>query len=385
MSEKRRKKGKKKKIIVFAIELVVLVILLIGFFIYSKVGKLDQQAELNPEDLSINNLDSETKQLLEGYTCIALFGVDNRSNGDYEEGNSDSIMIAVINNDTKEVKIVSVYRDTFLNVYDTTYQKANAAYSKGAYKYAVSMLNKNLDLAIVDYVAVDFNAVAEAVDLLGGVEITVTDEEVNIMNGNAVADGHQVQDYIAEIEEVTGKTSSHLSGGGTYNMDGVQALAYSRIRYTAGDDYKRTERQREVISKMVEKAKSASLTTLNSLVNNLFPLIKTSLSNKDILVLASNAMSYELDGTQGWPFNLTSGTFGSRGSLVVPCDLATNVTDLHRFLFDETSYTPSSTVQGISDKIVNETGCTVNSSTRDENPLDAADTTGVITTDDAAE
>ena len=154
-------------------------------------------------------------------------------------------------------KLISVYRDTFLNVKDDTYGKINSAYAKGnGAKGAIAALNKNLNLDIVDYVVVDFGALVDAVDLLGGVELTLTDQEVQIMNDN----------YIDEINSVTNHNSSKLSGGGVHTVDGVQALAYCRIRYTAGNDFKRTERQRTVLTKMIEKAKGSGITTIGSMI-----------------------------------------------------------------------------------------------------------------------
>jgi len=363
MSTKIKKKSKSsntKKILIFIVELLVLALLLVGLYVYTKLGRIESGPTITREEAQINELDEQTQKVLSGYTCFAMFGLDNRETGNYDGGNSDSIMIAVINNDTKEVKIVSVYRDTFLNVYDTSYQKVNSAYTKDGVRSAVAALNKNLDLAITDYVCVDFNALVEAIDMLGGIELTVTDEEVGYMNSI----------YIGEIEQVTGKTSSLLPGGGTYNVDGCQALAYCRVRYTSGDDFKRTERQRLVLTKMIEKVKKANLTQLNSLVDAMLKYVKTSMSSADILSLASNVMSYEIAGQHGWPFELTTGTYGEKGSLVVPCDLYTNVDELHKYLFDDDSYSPSSTVQAISDEVKNYTGCTTESTTRRDNPLD---------------
>lgn len=368
MSTKRRKKKKTNKIIVFAIEIIVLVALLIGLFVYSKLNKVENTGEIDKGEVNIE-LDSETAQALEGYTNIALFGLDNRSTGSYNGGNSDCIMIASINNDTKEVKLLSVYRDTFLNVKDDTYNKINSAYSYGGPKGAIAALNKNLNLDIVNYVAVDFGAVVDAVDLLDGIELTLTDEEVKIMNDN----------YIDEINQVTDHNSSKLSGGGTYTVDGVQALAYCRIRYTAGDDFKRTERQRTVLTKMIEKAKGSSISTISSLIDSMFDEISTSFSSKDLLALASNVMDYELADTHGWPFELCTGNYGSKGSLVVPTDLETNVKELHKYLFEEENNI-SNTVTGISDYIVNYTGCSTSAATRKDNPLTGDDNTSTTDT-----
>lgn len=368
-TSRRKKKNKKNKVVIFAVEIIVLVVLLVGMYMYFKLDKVNSTGEdFKPEDVAVE-LDAETKEALKGYTNIALFGLDNRSTGNYDGGNSDCIMIASINNDSKEVKLISVYRDTFLSVKEDTFNKINSAYSYGGPKGAIAALNKNLNLDITNYVSVDFAAVVDAVDLLDGIELTLTDEEVKIMNDN----------YIDEINEVTKHSSSKLSSGGTYTVDGVQALAYCRIRYTAGDDFKRTERQREVLGKMIDKAKGSSISTVSSLIDTMFGEISTSFTSKELLSLASSVMDYELAGNHGWPFELCTGNFGSKGSIVVPTDLETNVVELHQYLFNEKN-TVSNTVKGLSEYIVNYTGCTTNATTRYDNPLTGDDNTSTTDT-----
>lgn len=368
-TSRRKKKNKKNKVVIFAVEIIVLVVLLVGMYMYFKLDKVNSTGEdFKPEDVAVE-LDAETKEALKGYTNIALFGLDNRSTGNYDGGNSDCIMIASINNDSKEVKLISVYRDTFLSVKEDTFNKINSAYAYGGPKGAIAALNKNLNLDITNYVSVDFAAVVDAVDLLDGIELTLTDEEVKIMNDN----------YIDEINEVTKHSSSKLSSGGTYTVDGVQALAYCRIRYTAGDDFKRTERQREVLGKMIDKAKGSSISTVSSLIDTMFGEISTSFTSKELLSLASSVMDYELAGNHGWPFELCTGNFGSKGSIVVPTDLETNVVELHQYLFNEKN-TVSNTVKGLSEYIVNYTGCTTNATTRYDNPLTGDDNTSTTDT-----
>ena len=368
MSTKRKKKKRKNKIVLFVVEIIILAALLVGLYVYSRMNQVDSTGEIEQEEVNVE-LDSETAEVLKGYTNIALFGLDNREVGKYTSGNSDTIMIASINNDTKKVKLVSVYRDTFLNVKDDTYRKINAAYALGGPKGAIAALNKNLNLDIVDYVSVDFGAVVDAVDLLDGIELELTNQEVQIMNDN----------YIDEINKVTNHSSSKLSGGGTHTVDGVQALAYCRIRYTAGDDFKRTERQRTVLTKMIEKAKGSSLTTIGGMIDSMMDEISTSLTSKDLLKLAGDVMGYELAGTHGWPFELCTGNYGSQSSLVVPTDLETNVKELHEYLFDEKNNV-SNTVTGLSDYIRNYTGCTPESTTRFDNPLTDDDNTSTVDT-----
>ncbi len=357
MAKKKKRATKKqrarRKIIIVAVEILVLLIVLGILFVYQKMAKLDTGNVIHRTDIKMNDLPETTDEVLESYTNIAIFGLDNRSNGYYSSGNSDVIMVASINNQTKEVKLVSVYRDTLLDIGDDKYRKANAAFAYGGAEQAINMLNTNLDLDITDYVAVDFRAVAEAVDILGGVEIELTSEEARLMNGQS-----KYQDYIGEIMEVTGKRSSYVSAG-YQTLDGVQATAYARIRYTAGDDFKRTERQRLVITKMVEKALDSDLGTINELVDTVFPLVETSMTQTDILLLAKDVFSYSMGETTGFPFDKGTMDISSKvGDCVVPLDLESNVEQLHEFFFGETDYEASANVKANSRDIIDLTGMT---------------------------
>lgn len=342
------KKRRKIKIIVFILELIVLLVVLAALYVSIKMSKLDSGEKIDKNEHKVNqDMNEQTTQTMEKYTNIALFGLDNRSNGNFEQGNSDVIIICSINEKTREVRLVSVYRDTYLDMTDSKhgYRKANAAYAYGGYTQAVNMLNVNLDLDIEDYVSFDFNAVASAIDILGGVEIEITNQEAKAMLG-----------YIEEVARLSGKKANYLYKGGTYLLDGVQATAYARVRQTAGDDYKRTERQRLVIEKMVEKALQTDLLTINSLIDEIFPKIKTSFTNAELLLLAKDAFSYRLGENTGFPFEKTTANLGYGLDCVVPVDLVCNVEQLHRFLFENEEYEVSYTVQQISDQIVKDTG-----------------------------
>ncbi len=359
-----RRQRRKRKLILFIVEVLVILILLAALFVIIKLNKLNNTGDLDEDKLNIN-IDAKTQELLDGYTNIALFGIDNRSTGKYESGNSDCIMIASINNDTKEVRLISVYRDSFLAVDDDdNLRKLNAAYAKGGPTGAVAALNKNLDLDIKEYVAVDFNAVMEVVDALGGIELDISSKEAETM-----------KIYINEMNEVMGTNGTAVSGPGLQTVNGIQALAYCRDRYSGGDDYGRTERQRTVISKIVEKAKAASLPTLNKVIDKLFPDISTSLSSSEILGLAAGIKDYELADTQGWPFQLTTERMGGKlGDVVVPTDLETNVNLLHQYLFDVEDYETTQTVKNISKSVINASGKTALDTVRDTNPFTAEDT-----------
>lgn len=339
------KKRRKRKILIIVgiiLLLIVAAVALAYSYVQSKLGKI-QSSEMNMDKVVVNE-ELETNKVIKGYTNIALFGLDTRDE-DLSRANSDAIIIASINNDTKEVKLVSIYRDTYLYIGGDLYRKANAAYANGGAERAVSTLNENFDLKIQDYISVDFNALAEIVDLLGGIELTVDEAESVHLNN-----------YCVETSEVTGKSYEKLPGAGTYNMNGVQATSYSRIRYTAGNDFKRTERQREVIEKIVEKVKKADVGTLNKIMDGIFPMIRTSMTQSEMISMGMGMLSYNITETIGFPYDHKTGGKGGSGDDEVPQTLESNVVKLHEFLFGTEDYNPSARVKDLSQKIQKLTG-----------------------------
>lgn len=307
----------------------------------SKLNKLDTE-EIPAEDIVVNK---QAEEAGEGYTNVALFGIDSRS-GELEIGTrSDCIIVASLNNKTKEIRMISVYRDTILDIKDGQLQKCNAAYSFGGPTQAINMLNKNLDLDIQDYATVDFAAIANAIDLLGGIEIDLKPEEIAPLNK-----------FVKETARVAGKKAHTVSEAGLQQLDGVQATTYARIRSTAGGDFTRTERQRLVIEKIAEKAQQSDLATINKIIDELFPTIKTSFSATEILSYAKDFMKYKIGDSSGFPFDKTTATISGLGSIVIPVDLESNVQELHKFLYDKEGYAPSAEVKNISSAIVARVG-----------------------------
>lgn len=346
-SSRRAKKRKKAKMITFAIEAVVLVVLLLVLYVLNRTERFSKVVfdDKVVQD-SVNELTEETLETMEEYTNIALFGLDTRQAGSLGKGNrSDTIMVASINNKTKDVKIVSIYRDSYLNLANDKYRKCNEAYSIGGPEQAVAMLNMNLDLKIDHYMSVDFLAVSEVVDLLGGIEIDVDEYEIEHLNN-----------YTVETSKVTGKKTNKLKSTGLQTLDGVQATSYCRIRYTAGDDFKRTERQREVLETIAKKAKTMSVSQLDEIIKAVFPMCATNMTVDQLLAIAADGLSYNIKGTTGFPFDVTTDSVGSAGSCVIPVDMEKNVKQLHNYLFESENYAPSETVVKISNKIKNDTG-----------------------------
>ena len=346
-ASRKSKKNKKAKMITFAVEALILVVLLVVLYVLNRTERLSKVTyDDKVVEQSVNELTEETLETMDQYTNIALFGLDTRQAGSLGKGNrSDTIMIASINNKTKDVKIVSVYRDSYLNLANDKYRKCNEAYSIGGPEQAVAMLNMNLDLKIDRYMSVDFLAVSEVVDLLGGIEIDVDEYEIEHLNN-----------YTVETSKVTGKSTTKLKSTGLQTLDGVQATSYCRIRYTKGDDFKRTERQREVLETIAQKAKTMSATKLDEIIKAVFPMCATNMTVDELLAIAKDGLSYNIVDTTGFPFDVQTGSVGSAGSCVIPVDMEKNVSQLHKYLFNVDNYQPSETVSKISDRIKNDTG-----------------------------
>ncbi len=343
--QKKKKKRRRRRVVLLCFELFILAILCVVGYGMLKLGKLDINI-LNPNNLEVYK---DTGP----YTNIACFGLDSR-NGELEGGvQSDSIMIVSINNETNDVTLTSVYRDTLLLQADGSYEKANSAYNRGGPEAAISLLNRNFDLDIRNYVSVNFSALVDVIDALGGLEIDMTQEEAFYCNG-----------YAFETAQVVGKEMTKEDCidevAGTQLLDGIHAVGYARIRYTEGNDFKRTERQREVLELTVEKAKKANLLTLNKIVDEVFPQISTSLSITDMLGFAANILNYNIVGKTGFPYAVTTSEDVSNhtGSYVVPIDFIGNVSMLHQNIFAEEWYEPSSKVKQIHDDIIYLTGVT---------------------------
>ena len=367
--KKRRKKKKSRKIVLFVFEILLLAILLVAAYFIGMVNRVKYE-NMSETEAGINDdLSKDTLESLEGYTYIAVFGLDNRSANNYQEGNSDVVMIASIDNKTKNVKLVSVYRDTFLSVGGGTYFKCNNAYARGGAKQAVQMLNSNLDLDIKEYVCVDWAAVVEVIDDLGGLDLNITQGEMN-----------QINKYKKDVDGVTGKNTPNVTQYGLVHLDGTQATTYARIRKLSGDDFKRASRQRIVLQAMLEKAKKANPATLVKICNSVVDDISTTLSLDQMVSLAKDVTKYKISSTTGFPTDLTTKNMPRCGDTVIPADLVTNVKKLHEYMFDDATYTPSQTVQAISDTIVNTTGITADSAKI--NTSDYNETVGATGTDE---
>lgn len=337
---KKRRARRRKRAFFMIMEFLILFVLLAVGYVMVKYGKIQLNA-FGDGDIVFND---GVKQ--EGYTTIALFGGDSRE-GQLEAGtHADTIIVASIDNETKEIRLISIYRDTLVQEANGRLKKANNAYFQGGPQEAINMLNRNFDLDIEHYVTVDFKALADTIDLLGGIEMDVSAEEAIETNK-----------YIVETAMVVDKEVNYVSEG-VQILDGVQAVTYARIRKNVGGDYARTERQRLVIQKVVEKAKQTDLVTINAIIDKVFPQISTSFPLGELVKLAAGVLQYELGETGGFPFEHADSSIDGVGSVVVPLGVAENVEELHAFLYPKDEYTVSQTVIDIASEIEDASGYT---------------------------
>ena len=341
--------GKKKKVL-FVLEIVVLLLFIGGLYVYGQISsRLDkiEQPKLDKESIMVN----PEAPTMSGYSTYALFGIDSRGvDSEYSAQNSDTMIIVSVNNDTKEVKMASVYRDTLLNIGNDTYTKANAAYAYGEAEQAISMLNTNLDLHITDYATADFSALVEVIDDLGGLDIDMSYAELVHMNNYCVETSKVTGKDYTPIELPEPKPEDEEAIIGTYHLNGVQATSYCRIRYTASMDMGRTERQRKVLGMLFTKAKSAGVSTIFNIMDDVFPMVTTSLSKNDILKLLPTMIGYSFGENTGFPFNYKFSNV--KGSVIVATNLENDVVELHKFLYNDQSYTPSAEVAQRSNQIL---------------------------------
>lgn len=340
---KNKKKIKWLKVLgIILLTIILIIALLIGsvyMYIRSKLSKINT-VQLDESQLGIT---AEASTKLTKYRNIAIFGVDSRED-DYGKGNrSDCIIIASINNETKEVRLISVYRDTYVNIQGHGLDKITHAYSYGEAPLAINTLNTNLDLNISEFITVNFDSVSDAVDALGGVTIDIEDDEIKYINN-----------YIDATAQITHKTSSHITSAGKQNLDGVQAVAYSRIRYTEGWDYKRTERMRTVIEAMANKLKSENIVEINKFIDVIFPKVYTNMDQKTVMSMIPDMINYKISTSIGWPYEVKGITLDRWYG--VPVTLESNVVKIHQELFEDQDYTLPDSIKTTSDAIIKKTG-----------------------------
>ena len=301
------------------------------------------------------------KNKFKGFYTVALFGIDARD-GKMDAGvNSDSIIIVSINQDTGKIVLSSIYRDTWLNIPNNDgsssdrFRKINSAFCTGGAKAAINTLNTNLDLDISDYITINFEGLATIIDMLGGIDINITEDE-----------RYYINHYMDENMAVTGIKSSYVKKSGQVHLDGLQATAFCRIRYCSftdpngnkyTDDLGRTARHRYVLSLLVAKAKAAGVSKLLDIAEYVFSedanLIRTSIEYDLMMEMIPAFIDYELGETKGFPFtyDFPKSSLTNGESAIAVGGLVYNVSKLHEFLYGDKNYKPSDHVEQLDEKL----------------------------------
>ena len=322
-----------KSVLIGAIAVLLVILgVIIGISVAKNNGGNDNTESVgsdtqNTEDDKQVYVPSTQKEVEEadGQETFVIFGVDSRTNQLGKGTRSDSIMIVHVNHDEKTVKVASVFRDCMVHIEGHKFEKITHAHSYGGPQLALSTVNENFDLNATNYVTVNFNNVADLVDDIGGIEYYITDEEAGHLG---------------------------FAGAGTYLLDGKEVVTYSRIRKAAGGDYKRSERQREMLFKIFEKAKDLPTGERIELVDEMLDEINTSYKQDEIVELLYHLSKYEIVAMDAFPKVFYGGSV--EGAWVeVPCTLVDMNAAIHEFLFGTTDYVPSEKVKEYSDILRN--------------------------------
>ncbi len=304
------KKGSKITLLIIGIIIGVFLISIGGVYIYGRhIYNKVEKVEVDKDDIGITE---EVEEKLSPYSNsiinIALFGIDS---ADATTGRSDSIIIATIDTTHKKLKLTSIMRDSYVNISGIGNDKINHAYAFGGPQLAIKTLNENFDLNIQDFVAVNFDSLPKIIDMLGGVTVDVTEEEVSHISG--------------------------INSAGTYNLTGAQALAYSRIRYATGGDYVRTERQRTILTKMYEKILNINQTQYTSLLSEGLSMLQTSLDYSKILELGTEVLKMGVTTLEQERFPLDGYCQGEmiNGVYYLTFNKALTVEQLHNYIFED--------------------------------------------------
>ena len=304
-----------KKIIISV--MIILAVMITGTSIYSSrlLGKMNNiEIPENDKDLGITPLPIEkdspsSEKEISKITNIALFGIDRRNPS--EIGRSDSMMIASLDTNHKKIKLTSIMRDTYVDIPSKGMDKINHAYAFGGPELSLKTINQNFNMNIREFAAVDFESLEYIIDALGGVEITLKENEVS---------------YVPD------------SFPGTQLLNGKQALAYSRIRKTGNGDFERTERHRVILETVINKGLSIGISQYPKLLNTLLPYVDTSLSQNEILKLGTSIFTANIKDIE--QFRIPVDGYASGRSIdgiyyLVPDTLEDNIKLLHEFIYEK--------------------------------------------------
>jgi polyisoprenyl-teichoic acid--peptidoglycan teichoic acid transferase len=325
---KRSKKNKKLKIVLLSLAFILLFGLGAGgFYLSTLMNKVNvEKISEKPEELGINE---DLEQQLEesgknNVTNIALFGLDQRNIK--ERGRSDSIMILTVDKEHKKIKLSSIMRDSYVDIDGHGKDKITHAYAFGGPQLAVKTINENFNLNIKSYVTVNFFGLAKIIDVMGGVTIDVKASEVPVANN-----------YVKEIAKLENVDPPLIKGPGKQVLNGIQAVSYARNRYTGNGDYERTDRQRRVLSALMEKVKVLGVTKYPSVVSELLPYVLTNMSSVDIVKMGKDVLTSGTTNIGQERFPIDGYCVGKKinGVYYLTYDEAATKDQMYKFIFED--------------------------------------------------
>ena len=343
---KNKKTSIKLIVAMFVVEIITIVAINFVGSIY-RLTNMTQSIPFNIKNVENTEIAEETIKIMKGYKTAAIFGVDSRTGSVDKGNNADVNLIVNLNLETGDAQLISVYRDLYLSVTDNnTYDKLNAAYRRGGPEQAVKTLNKNFDLNIDSYFAFNWKAVADGIELLGGIDLEITKSEYTYMNAFI----HET--CIATGIDAKNPAAHYIKKSGMQHLDGVQAVAYGRLRLM-DSDFQRVERQKKVIALCLEKAKTLDIPRLRLIVEAVLPQIAYAFDMNEIISLLKIVRNINITDSSGCPDvnNVVTMSMGGSGDCVVPLNLEKAVKKLHNILFNVDEYTPSNAVKRYSNRI----------------------------------
>ena len=367
--EQRRKIRRFKGLRAFIVFLIILIILVLAIVLAGNYYLNAQYNKINYQEIDLNEIAISTTGVPSNFRNIIILGIDSTQDDLSNDFRTDSIIVLSLNEKTNTVKMFSIYRDTYfkmdLDVVDnkkvsekqTIFDKVNHAYYDGV-ENTLRVINTNMDLNISEYVIGNYSTVIDAVEFLDGIELDITKDELKYING-----------YVESINKSTNHKSPKVTNSGKQKVNGVQACAYCRIRYTEGGDYKRTERMRTVLNKIGEKVRALPLSKINEFLSVVLPDIETNIKVDDIINMIPRELNITIEDSFGWPYE-TEGiwfdNYGSKDFFGPAKTLESNVKKLHVELFDQTEYEVPENIVTISNEIIERTGVGKEAQTNEE-------------------
>ncbi|MBB6698281.1 LCP family protein [Clostridium algidicarnis] len=326
---KKKKKSKKRRVLLIICFILLFIIGVGVFYISDLSSKVNTKViSKNLKDLGINeDLQSNLKgKGKDDIINIAFFGTDQRDKN--EIGRSDAIMILTVDKDTKKIKLSSIMRDCYVKIDGHGKDKLNHAYAFGGPELSIKTLNQNFNLNIKDYASVNFSHLQDIVDAMGGVEVDITKEELQSING-----------MMNELADIDNYEPPYLSSPGKQTLNGKQALAYSRTRYIGNGDFDRADRQRTIINALFEKIKKAGVLKYPSIVNTLLPLVETSMESSEILKLGTDMLSAGIGNLEQERFPV-DGYYKDGGEMIkgvwyLPFDSEATIKQMQDYIFND--------------------------------------------------